>query len=101
MKIAQGFTTSIYNKPASHDFTALTRPLPTKQKPIVLEKDGKVATFIANLPQKYIWIAMVALFAICFAWAFFTFGNFWSAENISVPNVVGKPVEVAETSLKN
>lgn len=100
LKIAQGFTTSIYNKPASHDFTALTRPLPTKQKPIVLEKDGKVATFIANLPQKYIWIAMVALFAICFAWAFFTFGNFWSAENISVPNVVGKPVEVAETSLK-
>ena len=30
LKIAQGFTTSIYNKPASHDSTALTRPLPTK-----------------------------------------------------------------------
>ena len=43
---------------------------------------------------------MAVLFIVCFAWAFFSFGSFWSAENISVPNVVGKPVEVAQTTLK-
>jgi len=100
LKIAQGFTTTMY-KPASHDFTAMTRPIPQKamhrKEPV---KESRFTTFITNLPQKYIWIGMVILFIVCFAWAFFSFGNFWSSEDISVPNVVGKPVEVAETTLK-
>lgn len=101
LKIAQGFTTTIY-KPASHDFTTMTRPISKKKiKQSRLErKETKIAHFIANLPQKYIWIGMALLFAVCFAWAFFSFGNFWSSENITVPNVVGKPVEVAQTTLK-
>ncbi len=100
LKIAQGFTTTIY-KPAYHDFTAMTSSVSKKDlhKPIKL-KENKIANFITNLPQKYIWIGMALLFVICFAWAFFSFGNFWSSQNITVPNVVGKPVEVAETSLK-
>lgn len=100
LKIAQGFTTTIY-KPASHDFTAMTRPIPKKEvRTHKVQRETKLTRFITNLPQKYIWIGMAALFIICFAWAFFSFGNFWSSENITVPNVVGKPVEVAETTLK-
>lgn len=100
LKIAQGFTTTIY-KPASHDFTAMTRPIPKKVvRTHKVQRETKLTRFITNLPQKYIWIGMAALFIICFAWAFFSFGNFWSSENITVPNVVGKPVEVAETTLK-
>lgn len=100
LKIAQGFTTTIY-KPASHDFTAMTRPIPRKAvRAHKVQKETKLTRFITNLPQKYIWIGMAVLFIICFAWAFFSFGNFWSSENITVPNVVGKPVEVAETTLK-
>lgn len=100
LKIAQGFTTTIY-KPASHDFTAMTRPIPKKKvRTHKVQRETKLTRFITNLPQKYIWIGMAALFIICFAWAFFSFGNFWSSENITVPNVVGKPVEVAETTLK-
>lgn len=100
LKIAQGFTTTIY-KPASHDFTAMTRPIPQKTvRAHKVQKETKLTRFITNLPQKYIWIGMAVLFIICFAWAFFSFGNFWSSENITVPNVVGKPVEVAETTLK-
>lgn len=100
LKIAQGFTTTIY-KPASHDFTAMTRPIPQKEvKRKKAQKESKFTSFITNLPQKYIWIGMAVLFILCFAWAFFSFGNFWSSENITVPNVVGKPVEVAETTLK-
>lgn len=52
------------------------------------------------MPQKYIWISMAVLFICCFAWAFFSFGSFWSSQNVTVPNVVGKPVEVAQTTLK-
>lgn len=100
LKIAQGFTTTIY-KPASHDFTAMTRPIPQKEvKRKKAQKESRITSFITNLPQKYIWIGMAVLFILCFAWAFFSFGNFWSSENITVPNVVGKPVEVAETTLK-
>ena len=100
LKIAQGFTTTIY-KPASHDFTAMTRPIPKKEvRTHKVQRETKLTRFITNLPQKYIWIGMAVLFIICFAWAFFSFGNFWSSENITVPNVVGKPVEVAETTLK-
>ena len=99
LKIAQGFTTTVY-KPASHDFTAMTRPIP--RKTVIdpkMQKESKLVSFITNLPQKYIWIGMSVLFVLCFAWAFFSFGNFWSAENIAVPNVVGKPVKVAEATL--
>ena len=100
LKIAQGFTTTIY-KPASQDFTAMTRPIPKKEvRTHKVQRETKLTRFITNLPQKYIWIGMAVLFIICFAWAFFSFGNFWSSENITVPNVVGKPVEVAETTLK-
>jgi serine/threonine-protein kinase len=100
LKIAQGFTTTIY-KPASHDFTAMTRPIPQKEvRRHKAKKESRFTNFITNLPQKYIWIGMAVLFILCFAWAFFSFGNFWSSENITVPNVVGKPVEVAETTLK-
>lgn len=100
LKIAQGFTTTIY-KPASHGFTAMTRPIPKKEvRTHKVQRETKLTRFITNLPQKYIWIGMAVLFIICFAWAFFSFGNFWSSENITVPNVVGKPVEVAETTLK-
>lgn len=100
LKIAQGFTTAIY-KPASHDFTAMTRPISRKKlKNSKGTKETKISNFITNLPQKYIWIGMAVLFIVCFAWAFFSFGNFWSSENITVPNVVGKPVEVAQTTLK-
>lgn len=100
LKIAQGFTTTIY-KPASHDFTAMTRPIhKAERKPKKISKESKILNYIGNMPQKYIWISMAVLFVCCFAWAFFSFGSFWSSQNVTVPNVVGKPVEVAQTTLK-
>lgn len=102
LKIAQGFTTSIY-KPAHHDFAVMTKPVSQRPKKLegkLVAKESKFVYFITHLPQKYIWISMILLFLIAFVWAFFSFGNFWSAKNITVPNVVGKPVEVAEEMLK-
>lgn len=99
LKMAQGFTTSIY-KPAQQEFMAMTKPLHRKVE-IETEKENKFLDWITRLPQKYIWGVMVTLFVICFAWAFFSFGNFWSAKNITVPSLAGKPVEVAENTLKD
>ena len=99
LKIAQGFTTNVY-KPAHHDFAAIVKPVPKKEIRPARRKSSRWINFITNLPQKYIWTAMVILFVAAFAWAFFSFGNFWSSKEIEVPNVVGKPVEVAQTILK-
>lgn len=99
LKIAQGFTTSVY-KPAPREFATMTKPVRRKPRIEAPPKASRVADFITHLPQKYIWIAMVLLFVVAFAAAFFSFGNFWSSKTIEVPNVVGKPVEVAETMLK-
>lgn len=103
LKIAQGFTTSIY-KTAQPDFGAAqkaTAPAAAAKKGSLREKESNFAYFITHLPQKYIWIAMVALFLAAFTWAFFSFGNFWSTKTISVPDVVGMTLEKAEKSLKN
>lgn len=101
LKLAQGFTTSIY-KPAHHDFSTMAKPLATKKnRQLQADKENKFNRFITEFPQKYIWLAMIVLFLICFIWAFFSFGNFWSTENINLPSVVGKPVEVAQKTLKD
>lgn len=100
LKMAQGFTTSIY-KPAQHQFAAMTKPIVQKTQKIARVKpEGKLSHFITALPQKYIWIAMILLFISCFSWAFFSFGNFWSTSNVIVPSLVGKPIDVAQTTLK-
>ena len=102
LKIAQGFTTSIY-RPAHHDFAVMTKPSnmhPKKTSAPVKAQETRLMYFLTHLPQKYIWISMVVLFLMAFAWAFFSFGNFWSAKNIAVPNVVGKPLAEAELILK-
>lgn len=102
LKIAQGFTTSIY-KPAAPDFTS-TKPVGIKIQPKSKNKWQREETrfiyMMTHLPQKYIWAGMVVLFLTAFVWAFFSFGNFWSTTNITVPDVVGKPVEQAEMILK-
>ena len=79
----------------------MTRPIhKVERKPKKISKESKILNYIGNMPQKYIWISMAVLFICCFAWAFFSFGSFWSSQNVTVPNVVGKPVEVAQTTLK-
>lgn len=103
LKIAQGFTTSIY-KPAHPDFAAVPKPAaprPKKNDPPLKVRERYLAYVITHLPQKYIWIAMVLLFLGAFIWAFFSFGNFWSSKNITVPDVVGKSVSTAEATLKS
>lgn len=102
LKIAQGFTTSIY-KTAQPDFAAVPKPSggrPRKAEKPIEARERYIVYFITHLPQKYIWIVMILLFVAAFTWAFFSFGNFWSAKNIIVPDVVGQTLVSAESALK-
>ena len=100
LKIAQGFTASPF-KPAERGFATMTRPISQKTRRIErCDSEGKVSSFISNLPQKYIWGGLLVIFAAAFAWAFFSFGNFWSNKVVTVPDVEGKPVEVASRCWK-
>ena len=56
---------------------------------------------ISNHSQKTIIIGMLGVFLVAFVWAFFSFGNFWSTEDITVPDVTGKQVEIAKKILKD
>ena len=101
LKMAQGFTTSVYQT-AKQDF-AMSQKVQEKSRKIHQRIDAKpshLVNFLTHLSPRMIWISAAILFVVAFAWAFFSFGNFWSTNEISVPNVVGKPIEKAEELLK-
>ena len=61
----------------------------------------RVVDSISNHSKKSIIIGMLGVFVVAFLWAFFSFGNFWSNETITVPDVTGKQVEIAKEILKD
>lgn len=101
LKMAQGFTTSVYQT-AKQDFTATQKSAerPKRAHRPFMAEPSRLVDFVTHLSPRMIWISAAALFCVAFAWAFFSFGNFWSTNEIAVPNVVGKPVETAEAILK-
>ena len=73
-----------------------TKPPEKKKNPFTRFMDS-----ISNHSQKTIIIGMLGVFLVAFVWAFFSFGNFWSTEDITVPDVTGKQVEIAKKILKD
>ena len=59
----------------------------------------RIIDSISNHSKKTIVFSMAGIFIAAFLWAFFSFGNFWSTENITVPDVTGKQVEIARSIL--
>jgi serine/threonine-protein kinase len=76
-----------------------------KMQPLKVREPKKTNFFtrimdsVSNHSKKSIILAMLGVFVIAFAWAFFSFGNFWSTEEITVPDVTGKQVEIAKQTL--
>lgn len=70
-----------------------------------LEEEQKKNVFsrmldsISSHSKKSIIIGMLGVFLVAFMWAFFSFGNFWSTQDITVPDVTGKQVEIAKEIL--
>ncbi|MGE1063276.1 Stk1 family PASTA domain-containing Ser/Thr kinase [Megasphaera paucivorans] len=101
MRLAQGFVNP--NKGAlpiiKNNFNT------QKIQPVKIKEPNKANVFtrimdnISNHSKKSIIMAMLGVFVVAFLWAFFSFGNFWSTEEITVPDVTGKQVEIAKQIL--
>ena len=101
LKVAQGFTGTVY-RAAKVNPAALQVPL-KNQKKNRREKEMQprfMPRLLSQVSTRTIGICAAVIFAVAFFWAYFSFGNFWSAYDISVPNVVGKTAQVAEEILK-
>lgn len=102
LRLSQGFVNT--NKGAmpiiKNNFA--TQKLPPLKSP---EEDQKKNIFsrmldsISSHSKKSIIIGMLGVFVVAFMWAFFSFGNFWSTQDITVPDVTGKQVEIAKEIL--
>lgn len=102
LRLSQGFVTTKGAPPIiKNNFN--TQKIPVV-KPPPPKKSGiftRVMDSISNHSQKSIIMAMCGIFIVAFIGAFFLFGNFWSTEDIVVPDVAGKQVEIAQQILKN
>lgn len=67
------------------------------------DEDGGISDTIQKLfhSRKFMLIAAVILFLGFMIGAFFSFGEFWSASEIAVPNVVGKQMTLAKQILED
>lgn len=102
LRLSQGFVNT--NKGAmpiiKNNFA--TQKLPPLKMDEEKKKKNLFSRFMdwtSSHSQKTIIIGMLGIFLFAFMWAFFSFGNFWSTENITVPDVTGKQVEIAKEIL--
>lgn len=104
LRLSQGFVNT--NKGAmpiiKNNFGTRTQKLQPAQ-PVEPDKPksrfSRIIDSISNHSKKSIIIGMLGVFVVAFLWAFFSFGNFWSNETITVPDVTGKQVEIAKEIL--
>ena len=104
LRMAQGFvTTSKGALPLKNTFNTQQLQAVKRYEKKPEKKTNLFMRFvdkISNHSKKTIVLSMVGIFLIAFLWAFFSFGNFWSTENITVPDVTGKQVEIARSQLE-
>ncbi len=104
LRLSQGFVNT--NKGAmpiiKNNFgTQKIQPMKTEEPPQPKSRFSRIVDSISNHSKKSIIISMCLVFVAAFMWAFFSFGNFWSNETITVPDVTGKQVEIAKEILKD
>ena len=102
LRLSQGFVTTkgappiIKNNFNTQKLQAVKPQPPQKKRGFI----SRIIDSISNHSQKSIILAMLGIFIAAFIGAFFLFGNFWSTEEIVVPDVSGKQVEIARQILE-
>ena len=102
LRLAQGLVTHVATKTGRHNFATGAIPIPHQ----VLERKQKTEekenwlTGLLGWPMKRILLAIAALFFLAAGLAFWMFGDFWRLQSVTVPNLIGKQVEVAEKVLE-
>ena len=93
LRLAQGLVTPKNAKTGRHDFSTgqfpRTRPIPKTD----LEPKESVLTPILSWPVRWIVLGIAGLFLLASGIAF------WSPDSMTLPNVVGQQVEVAQKTL--
>jgi len=104
LRLSRGFVTTPKGaKPINPINNFHTQKLPPLNQAEEETKKNIFTRFIdsiSNHSQKTIIISMLVVFLAAFLWAFFSFGNFWSTQEITVPDVTGKQVEIAKQMLQ-
>lgn len=102
LRLSQGFVNTnkgavpiIKNNFATQKIPPLKSPEEKQKKNIF----SRMLDSISSHSKKSIIIGMLGVFVVAFMWAFFSFGNFWSTQDITVPDVTGKQVEIAKEIL--
>ena len=102
LRLSQGFVNTnkgampiIKNNFATQKIPPLKSPEEEQKKNIF----SRMLDSISSHSKKSIIIGMLGVFVVAFMWAFFSFGNFWSTQDITVPDVTGKQVEIAKEIL--
>lgn len=102
LRLSQGFVNTnkgampiIKNNFATQKIPPLKSPEEEQKKNIF----SRLLDSISSHSKKSIIIGMLGVFVVAFMWAFFSFGNFWSTQDITVPDVTGKQVEIAKEIL--
>lgn len=102
LRLSQGFVNT--NKGAmpiiKNNFaTQKIPPLKSREEKQKKNIFSRMLDSISSHSKKSIIIGMLGVFVVAFMWAFFSFGNFWSTQDITVPDVTGKQVEIAKEIL--
>lgn len=102
LRLSQGFVNT--NKGAmpiiKNNFsTQKIPPLKAIEEEKKKNRFSRILDSISSHSKKSIIIGMFGVFIVAFMWAFFSFGNFWSTQDITVPDVTGKQVEIAKEIL--
>ncbi len=101
LKVAQGFTGTVY-RAAKANMTGTQAPVKNQKKNRRTKETEPrfMPRLLSQVSTRTIGLCAAAIFAVAFFWAYFSFGNFWSAYDISVPNVVGKSAQAAQEILE-
>lgn len=101
LRLAQGFVSHKKAKTGRHDFaTGMVPVISHSSKKKEIKKKKNFLEVLLDWPMKRIVLGIVVLFLLASGIAFWIFGNFWSNNSVSIPNVVGTQVEMAKKVLK-
>ncbi len=103
LRLAQGLVTHVTTQTGRHNFATGVIPIPrqiTEKRPSISEKESWL-TGLLGWPMKRILLAIAALFFFAAGVAFWFVGDFWRIQSVTVPNLIGKQVEVAQKILKD
>lgn len=100
LRLAQGFVSGKTAQTGRHDFSTGVIPLSQRRQRHREERQESLLTPLLGWSVRNIILAVVGLFLLASGIAFWMFGDFWRTDSVTLPDVIGKQVEVARSLLE-